>query len=219
MKKKISLLTALFAMMVTFLSSCGGNSENYEGLTPEERDAVNYVKHHLERKEKLIEFEIARGPMPAELMTDAFKKYRDGVNKAGMDFNSCQVRGIESGMQKALEKIAEAQNEIVTKCDQWRIEQGTSEFLFVLATYRTAGNPQPGTAKLIAAFNPVTHQNDFMLHLTKPVVNNAAMIYNALNGTLFEYATNQSEDLKTLASKVENPVIKFIFETDPSTVR
>lgn len=211
--KKISLFISLFTLLL--VSSCGSKMvPGEENLTPDELKAVNHVRNYLSRSESLDSIEIVTEPMPAELMTDEYKGYRDDVYKAGLDYNSCKTRGIEQGMVKANEKILEVQNEIQTKVAQWRTEQGTSKYLFVLATVKTSNG---GYNKLIAAFNPVTLQNDFMFPLTKPFVNNARMIQNAMNGTLFQYATDTNGTSPSINSN--DPVVNFVLLANPATVR
>ena len=219
MKKR--LLLSLGAFLILFVASCGrgGASIDDPSLTPEEKDDVAYVKRNLEKGERLEEYIVARGAMPVELMADDFKRYRDEVYKAGLDYNSCKTRGIAQGMEKAQNKILTIQAEIVSKCSEWQVSQGTSEYIFVMATVKGPVSKGGKLSKLIAVFNPVTDQHDFTLPLTTPVVNNASMILSALNGELFSYATDGTYDKKLLAGKTTNTVVKFILEADPSTVR
>ena len=215
-------LFALFSLItVLALTSCGGggNASEDAALSPKERDAVRHVRKHIGKGEKLLSYEIAEGPMPVELMTDEYKRYRDDVFKAGLDYVNCLKRGLEEPAMKQAQKIQRIQEEIIVKTHEWREEQGTSTYLFVLANVLDPKSSEHPQYKLIAVFNPVTMQNDFWLPLTTPFVNNAAMILNAENGTLFEYATNPDHDTAALAQNVENPVLNFIFSADPSTVR
>lgn len=213
--KKLFFTLSLMIMMVC--SSCYRDAKAIDdaNLSPQEREAIGYVKKHLDKKERLIEADVARGPLPVELMADDFKKYRDDVYKAGLDYKSCQTRNIAVGMEKAQNKIMTDQAEIVAKCAEWQVEQGTSEYLFVLATIEALGNNTKYIKKEIGVFNPVTLQNDFILPITKPVQNTAAMILSASNGELFQYATDGAYEIKALASKTTNPILQFILEADP----
>lgn len=202
------LFISLSILMSFVLSSCGGGNVSLDpNMPPHERKAVSSVIGHLEHGESLVDYEVMEGAMPVELMTDEFKRYRDEVNKAGLDYNSCKTRGIDSGMEKAKKKIMDDQEEIQTRISNWKVEQGTSKYIFVLATIKERNG---SVKKEIAAFNPVTGQHDFTMPLTKPVVNNAALILNAANSTLFEYATDGNHDTKALVPK-DNPILQFIF--------
>ena len=218
--KKILFLFSIFTLL---LGSCSGNSNSAsadeEGLTPQQRDAVRHVKNHLDKNEKLVSYEIAEGSMPAALMTDEYKKYRDGVFKAGLDYVNCLKRGLTGPAEQQAQKILDYQSEINTKIQDWEQEQGTSKYLFVLADIQNKRNSNHPYSKLIAVFNPVTMQNDFWLPLTTVFVNNAALILNAQAGTLVEYATNPQFDYKSLLQGVDNPVLQFIFNADPSTLK
>lgn len=217
------LFLALNCILFSLLVSCGGgnNSENTATedkdarLIPEERRALAYVKTHLDNGDTLTDYEVCKGPMPVELMTEVYKGYRDEVNKAGLDYNSCKTRNIPSGMEKAEKKIAEIQNELQTKVSEWQVSQGTSEYVFVLMTLTTKGNT---VKKEIAAFNPATGQHDFTLPLTNSMVNNASMIVAGVNGSLFNYATDPNFDISTIIPK-DNPMLGFIFNANPKEVR
>ena len=206
-------------LLAIIFASCGGGGVAIDdpNLTTTERDAVKHFKEHLPRKETLVAYQAYEGPMPVELMTDYFKGMRDDVNKAGLDYVNCVKRGLQEQAEKQVSKIQRYQEEILVKSTEWSQEQGTSEYAFVMADVKDRTSSQ--IKKVIAVYNKATMQKDFELPLTKPFVNNASMILNANNGTLFEYATDPNHDTAALAAQVTNPVLKFIFEADPATVR
>lgn len=209
---KIFTLASLLVFML--LGACGNNNNNEtdNNLDPKERDAVRHVRNHLKKGEKLTGFEIVEGPMPAEMMTDKYKGYRDKVNKEGLDYINCVKRGLEKQAFEKQDKIREYQDEIQNSVAQWRQEQGTSKFMFVLGEVSNLSKNQQ--YRLIAVFNPVTMQTDFFMPVTKPFVNNAEMILSAMEGKLFDYATDPDHDVKTLIKETTDPIVKFIIDTD-----
>lgn len=219
MKKLLACISSLL-LILTACAGSGSNTTNDDAdLSPKERDALRHVKRHLNKKEKLVDYEFVEGPMPVELMTDEYKRYRDDVYKTGLDYVNCIKRGLEEAAQDKATKLLRYQEEIIVKTHEWEQEQGTSEYLFVLATVEDTGKPDKPISKWIAVFNPVTMQRDFMFPLTTPFVNNASMILSAENGSLFEYATDPAYNAAALTQSLNNPILNFIFDADPSTIK
>ena len=220
MKKIISFASMFLLLLVTSCSNGGNTQTDNADLSPKERDALKHTIDKLNSHEELESFEIVEGKMPVELMTDEFKKYRDDVFKTGMDYNNCLKRGLQDEADKQAQKLLRYQEEILVKATEWQEGTGgTSNYLFVLATIKDSSNTTHPLSKVISVYNPVTMQHDFWMPLTTPIVNNAALILNAVNGSLLEYATNPAYETKALADSINNPVLKFIFDADPATIK
>lgn len=206
--KSLTLLSLLIIM-----TACGGNkSVEDENLTPLQRQAVTYVKSHLERGEKLESYKVVEEPMPAAIMEQPFLNLRNVVFKAGLDYQSCKTRGLEKGMEMAQAKLAEAKEQILAT-EQMLVENnGTQNCVIVLAKVKTPKSHDGEPHSLIVVFDPTTMEVKEWMPVTAPVQNTVALVTCAKDNTLDEYAREQNHEAALLASKVTDPVLKFALE-------
>lgn len=207
------LKTITILSLSAILLSCGGKKEiNDENLTPLENQAVTYVKKHLDRGDRLESYQVVEEPMPASILEQPFLNLRNVVFKAGLDYQSCKTRGLEAGMKMAEEKLANARNKILETQKMLEQNIGSANSVIVLATVKSpkshSGNPE----SLVAVFDPETMEAREWIPVTTPVQNNVALVVCAQDSTIFEYAREQNHDTKILASKVTDPVLKFVLE-------
>lgn len=200
----------LFAIVL--MSSCSfDSSTNISGLGDKETKAVKYVKTHLDGA-RLVKYEIVEEQLPLSVYSDYFKKYRDEVYKAQLDYKSCQTRGIQQGMEKALNTILNCQTEIVDRIHKMSESADTCKYLIVLADVKErSGNP----GNLIVAFNPQTLKMEKWISITTPIQNNAALIINSKSQTLLPYSLTMKQNFDSLANTVTNPVDRFILLSSP----
>ena len=201
----------LIAMAAMLLTSCSSNPAS-SADTPEEK-AVSYVKKQLKRNGKLIDYQVVREQLPAEMMADAFKAYRDAVFKAQLDYRACQTRGLKAGMEKAVATIAECQAGIKSKVEQLEKAQADDEHIFVLATIEEKGRTGKIHSGLIVVFNPETLDMEQWVPITTPVQNNAILLTSVANGAIPDNGMNANQNLDSLASVATNPVVKFILQS------
>lgn len=209
MKKFVFVLAFISSI---FLAACsnGTSSDNSSDGSDSDK-AVNYVKKHLERGEKLVGYEIVTGTLPVAVEPDAFKSIRDAVNKANLDYQTCKVRGLETGMQKALQTLETCQEEIKSKLKN--MDKDESQYEIVLATIHKNGMPEDHNTGLIVAFNPETQKMEKWIIVTTPIQNTAVLLAYAENGDLSQFGITGSPDTNGLANKVSDPVMKFILTT------
>ena len=205
MKKTLILI---FAFTVFILFSCTGGAPTEGGA---EAMALYQVKSQLKRTAEVTDYTTLTATLPPDINADVFKAYRDAVNKARLDYSTCQVRGIQMGMDKALATIESSQLEVKALADQLSLADTTTHII-VLATLKENSGL---TSHLVAAFNPVTLEPELWLPITLPVQNNAILIANAQHGTLVDYAMAPAQNLDSLASTVDDPVAQFILRSNP----
>lgn len=205
MKKPLILILAFVALII---SSCTGGAPTDGGA---EAIALYYVKSQLKRTAEVTDYTMLTAPLSPAVNADAFKAYRDAVNKARLDYSTCQVRGIQMGMDKALATIESAQTDVKALADQLSLAD-TVNHVIVLATLKENSGL---TSQLIAVFNPSTIEPELWLPVTTPVQNNAILIANALHGTLLDYAMTPAQNLDSLAATVADPVVQFILRSNP----
>ena len=204
--KFLSLCTCLV------LFSCGGGSDTEDAnLSPQERQAVTYVKEHLEKGVKLTDYKVVKENLPVEIQEQPFKQMRDMIFKAGLDYKTNQTRNLQFGMDMAKDIIDTCQrqiNDILANLDL----QATPESIIVYGTVKTKASFEVEPQGLIVAFNPETMEPIDWIPVTAPVQNNVGMIISASTHNLFDYAMNQDHDFKKMAESVSNPVLKFVLE-------
>lgn len=202
-----------FCMALCFFASCGGNRETTDdNLTPEEQQAVKYVKSHIERGDKLMDYKVVSEPMPASLLEQPFKNLRNIVFKAGLDYQSCKTRSLAVGMEKAEQKISEARVQILSLEEELSKQIGNDPSIIVLAQIKSRKSHTGDPQSLVAVFDKSSRQLTEWIPVTTPVQNSVALVINAQDDTLEEYARPQEHDMKALSEKVNNPVLKFVLE-------
>ena len=204
--KKTLLFT--LSLVVFILSSCTGGAPTDGGV---EALALYQVKSQLKRTAEVTDHVVLTATLPPDINADAFKAYRDAVNKARLDYSTCQVRGIQMGMDKALATIESSQSEVKALADQLA-QADTTTHVIVLATLKEKSGL---TSHLVAAFCPATLEPELWLPVTVPVQNNSILIANAQHGTLADYAMAPAQNLDSLASTVDDPVVQFILRSNP----
>lgn len=196
------------------LFSCGGNNNSEDSaLSPQERQAVDYVKSHLERGVRFTDYSVVEEQLPVCLMEQQFQSFRNGVFKAGLDYQTNKTRNLEAGMEMAVTKIAGYQEEIQNAVNELEKTLAGKNALIVYGKVRTKATEEVEPQGLVVALDPETMQQIAWIPVTVPVQNNVGMIINAMNGTLFDYALTQDHDFKALASTQTDPVVKFILES------
>lgn len=210
--KKIFSLFALCSLI--FITSCGG-SDNKEdaNLSPNQKQAVAYVRSHLERGVKLADYEVVEEAMPVELLEGEFQSIRNGVFKAGLDYLSCQTRSLDAGMEMAREKISAYQEEIQAKVSELKNKYGNTQMIIVCGKVETKATFEVAPQSLVVVFNPDTMEPECWIPVTVPVQNNAGMVLNGINGTLFDYSINPDHDFKAMADETSDPVVKFVLDS------
>lgn len=208
MKKIVFLCLTILGLLAV---SCSGTNADGANENTSEGKIVKYVKKGLNRGVKLKEYTIVNSYYPIELSSDDFKKYRDAVFKAGLDYNACKVRGLQAGMESALSTINRVQESIKEIVDEYDSRNDKKEYTFLLGTI-VERNVE---SYLIVAFDLENNEMIGWHEVTTPIQNNACMIVNALQGKLLDYALNTSSEPQSLADSVENPVVKFILTSRP----
>lgn len=209
--KLIKTIAAL--SLILLISSCGGHKEtNDQNLTPLQNQAVTYVKKHLERGDKLEAYQVVEEPMPASILEQPFLNLRNVVFKAGLDYQSCKTRGLEAGMKMAEEKLVNARNQILETEKMLEKNIGPEKSVIVLAQIKTPRSHDGSLQSLVVVFDPSTMETREWIPVTTPVQNNVALVVCANDSTLFEYAREQNHETKILASKVSDPVLKFVLD-------
>lgn len=198
-------------------TSCGGKKgdDGSENLTPLQSQAVAYVRTHLEKGDKLMEAQVVEQPMPAALIEQPFLNLRNTIYKAGLDYKSCQTRGLESAMQMQANKIAEAREQILQTEEVLKQNIGTTNSVIVLAKIKSKKSRSGEPQSLIVVFDSQTMEMKEWIPVTTPVQNTVAMVLCAQDNTLQEYAIEQNHDTSLLASKTDNPVLKFVLDAYP----
>lgn len=203
-------LFLILSLLIAFgMASCSSNIAPNDNT--QEGKAVKFVKKQLKKNGKLLDYQIVNGQLPAEVMADEFKAYRDAVFKARLDYRACEVRGLKAAMEQNIAKIEKCQELVKEKAEELTKAQADSEHLIVLATVEEKGRAGKFQSHLIAVFHPETLELEKWLPITTPVKNNAIMIVNAQNGTLL----NADEDPESLTGKTEDPVVQFILRSNP----
>lgn len=211
--KKILQGITLISLIV--ISACGRSNTNDTNLTPLQNQAVTYVRKHLERGDKLEEYKVVEEPMPAAIMEQPFLSIRNTVFKAGLDYQSCKTRGLEAGMQMAENKIENAKQQALATVDFLNQNIGGTESLIVLAKIKTPRSHDGSLQSLIVVFDPETMEAKEWIPVTTPVQNTVALVVCAQENTLAEYAKEQNHEAALLASKVNDPVLKFVLDAKP----
>lgn len=207
MLKNLSILVIILS-----LTACGFKDSNDPNLTPLQNDAVTYVKRHLEKRDKLMEYQVVEQPMPPAILQQPFLNLRNTVFKAGLDYQSCKTRGLQSGMDMADQKIESARQKIIDTEEIIRKNTGDSNFLIVLAKVKTPALHDGNLESLVVVFDPSTMEAKEWIPVTTPVQNNVAMVVCANDNTLAEYAKEQNNATDILSGKVTDPVLKFVLE-------
>lgn len=211
--KKIITSTLLLSSILFVMGSCSGKGHQEENLTPLQSQAVKYVKSHLEHGQKLVDCEVVEEPMPAAIMEQPFLNLRNVVFKAGLDYQSCQTRGLEAGMAMAEDKISQARVQILSTDSILTQDIGDTNSLIVLAKVKSSRSLDGQPSSLIVVFDPSTMEAKEWIPVTAPVQNTVALIVCAKDHTLSEYAKEQNHETSLLASKVTDPVLKFVLES------
>lgn len=210
--KKLFKGLALLSFLLLF--SCGGGSKDNEAqnLTPLQNQAVTYVRQHLNRGEKLDSYQVVEEPMPASIMEQPFMNLRNVVFKAGLDYQSCKTRNLQAGMEMAEQKIEDAKNQTLATDQLLTQNIGNTNSLIVLAKVKSPKLHDGSLESLVVVFDPSTMEAKEWIPVTTPVQNSVALVVCAKDNTLSEYAKEQNHDTKVLASKVSDPVLKFVLE-------
>lgn len=205
---------AAFACTVAILYSCGGGkSVEDANLTPIQNQAVTYVKSHLEKREKLVDYKVVEEPMPVSILEQPFVNLRNTVFKAGLDYQSCKTRSLQAGMEMAEKKIEEARVQILATDSLLTQSVGPNNYLIVLAHVKSPHSLDGQPSSLIVVFDPQTMEVKEWIPVTTPVQNSVALVTCAKDNTLEEYAKEGNKDTSMLASKVTDPVLKFVLES------
>lgn len=211
MKKTIGFLALA---LIFVMASCGGGKETTDqNLTPIQREAVTYVKKHLERHDKLVDYQVVEEPVPAAIFEQPFLNLRNVVFKAGLDYQSCKTRSLEAGMKMAEEKIEQARTEILATDSMINQNLGGKDYLIVLAKVKSPKSLDGQPGSLIVVFDPSTMEAKEWIPVTGPVQNNVALVMCAEDNLLQEYAKEQNHEAGMLASKTTDPVLKFVLES------
>lgn len=209
---KLIRLTSILSL-IFLLASCGGDkAANDQNLTPLQSQAVTYVKKHLERREHLESYEVVEEVMPASILEQPFLNLRNQVFKAGLDYQSCQTRGLEAGMEAAQEKINAARQQIIATESMLENNIGGGKSVIVLAKVKTPKSHDGNLQSLVVVFDPETMDVKEWLPVTVPMQNTVALVTCAKENTLDEYAREQNHETSMLAPKVTDPVLKFVLE-------
>lgn len=209
----LKAVVILFTTALT-LSSCGGNKErNDQNLTPLQNQAVTYVRKHLERRDHLAEYKVIEEPMPPAILEQPFLNLRNVVFKAGLDYQSCKTRGLEAGMVTAQNKLISASQKILATDSLLSANIGGANSLIVLAKIKTPRSHDGSLQSLIVVFDPATMEVKEWIPVTTPVQNTVALVVSAKTNNIEEYAKEQNQEPQLLASKVSDPVLKFVLES------
>ena len=211
MKKYFNPLLVLSLFLV--LTACGNKENGYENLTPLQSQAVSYVKKHLERGDKLLDCQVVEEPMPVSILEQPFLDLRNEVFKAGMDYQSCQTRGLEAGMKMAQNKIDTARVKILSTEEMLTKNIGSNQSVIVLANVKMKRHHEPSS--LIVVFDPETMEVKEWIPVTVPVQNTVALVVCAKDNTLTEYAREMNHDTSMLTGRVTDPVLKFVLDANP----
>lgn len=204
---------SLFLSLVLGLSACGSKVSNDQNLTPLQNQAVTYVKKHLERRDKLVDYQVVEEPMPASILEQPFFNLRNDVFKAGLDYQSCKTRGLEAGMQMAEEKINTARDQILSTDSLLTRNIGNANSVIVLAKVKSPKSLDGEPSSLIVVFDPSTMEAKEWIPVTAPVQNTVALVICAQNNTLQEYAKEQNHATDVLLDDTSDPVLKFVLES------
>lgn len=210
---KNTLSFSILSLLLLLCSCGGGDGGNYEGLSPEETKAVKYVKSHLERGDKLVDYEITYGTLPAEMLDEPFLKIRNAVYKDGLDIQTNQKRGLTQAVEMSEQRIAAAQEQVKTMVANMQKEIGDKKYLIVMAHVKAAKAVSEEPSSLIAMFDAESGAPEVWQPITAPVQNTVALAVASQNNELKEYALNQNHDFKAMAAKTDNPVLKFILNS------
>ena len=203
---------ALLSLLILF-TACGGMKDNNDpNLTPLQNQAVTYVKKHLAKGDKLIDYKVVEEIMPAAIIEQPFLQLRNTVFKAGLDYQSCKTRGLEKGMEMAEEKLENARTQILSTKDMIDKNMGGVKSLIVLARVDAKNSISKQPQSLIVVFDPETMNVKEWLPVTAPVQNTVALVVCAEDNTLSEYAKEQNHQTEIMAGKVSDPVLKFVLE-------
>lgn len=199
--------------LLIVLTACGGNKENADAnLTPLQNQAVTAVKRHLERRDKLVEYQVVEEPMPAAILEQPFLNLRNTVFKAGLDYQSCKTRGLDAGMQMAQDKLDSARQQILATEKMINENIGGAESVIVLAKVKTPKSHDGNLQSIVAVFDQSTMELKEWIPVTTPVQNNVALVVCANTNTINEYAREQNHETAMLAATVTDPVLKFVLE-------
>lgn len=209
-----NLFLIIISLCCLIISSCSSNPGIPINENTAEGKALKTVKKQLKRHGVLVSYEIINGQLPIELNSDNFKKYRDAVYKASLDYRSCKVRNLKAGMEKAINTIETCQVEVKDKVEAMVQTNDKTDYLIVLATAKEKGNLH-GNSSYIAVFNPETMNMEKWITITTPIQNNAILISNAMSDHLMQYGMEMNQNLDSLANTVNNPIVKFILKSNP----
>ena len=210
---KTFLTVSLLLALVAGISSCGGGGNaDDQNLTPLQNQAVRYVKSHLERREKLAEYQVVEEPMPAAILEQPFLSLRNDVYKAGLDYQSCKTRSLQAGMDMAMQKLNVAREQVHETDSLLTANIGSQNSIIVLAKVKSPKNIDNTPSSLIVVFDPETMEAKEWIPVTTPVQNTVALVLCAKDNTLSEYAIERNPDASMLESKTTDPVLKFVLE-------
>ncbi|MCH5232089.1 MAG: hypothetical protein J1E78_00520 [Muribaculaceae bacterium] len=209
------ILQSLYFGVCVIMAACvnSGPEKTDPNLTEQQRTAVAYVRTHLNRGESMESYSVAELPEPACLIEQPFLNLRNDVNKAGIDWQSCKTRGIESGMVANDKKIEECCQQILDLDKELQNKIGEKNSIIVMARIKTGQSRDGEPRGLVVVFDPKTMEPTDWIVVTTPVQNSVAMVINAKEGTLDEYAKDRNHDFKAMAQKEKNPVLKFVLES------
>ena len=212
----MKILKSLPFLALLLLASCGGhNSKTDPKLSPIQNEAVASVRAHLEKKDKLMEYKVVEEIMPAAILEQPFLNLRNAVFKAGLDYQSCKTRGLETGMETAMNKIDAARQQVLETENTINNNIGDSKSIIVLGKIKTPKSHDGNLQSLVVVFDNSTMEIKEWIPVTTPVQNTVALVVCANDNTLAEYAKEQNHDTKVLAGKVNDPVLKFVLEANP----
>ena len=150
--------------------------------------------------------------MPVAILEQPFLNLRNDVFKAGLDYRTCQTRGLTAAMEMQEQKLEEARHQILTTEKVLEENVGMDESVIALAKVKSSKSVSGELQSLIVVFDPQTMEPREWIWVTAPVQNTVALVTCANDNTLAEYAKEQNHDSAILASKVSDPVLKFALE-------
>ena len=112
-------------------------------------------------------------------------------------------------------KITEAREKILETVALLEENRGETNSVIVLAKIKTPRSHDGSFQSLVVVFDPQTMEAKEWIPVTVPVQNSVALVVCAQDNILSEYAKEQTHDTQLLASKVTDPVLKFVLEAKP----
>lgn len=186
------------------------NGSKFEGnFSGNDLKAVKLTEKSLPGGAVMEDCRVVTEKLPLALLDTEYKSVRDKVNKARIDYRTCMTRGLDAAALKNVETLVEIQNLIQDKSRS--LKASSPEYLFVLAKARESSAGKEGIYGYIGVFDPHTLEQVDFIQVTTPLLNNAVMQTEALNGTLANPTANSDGS----SLKSDNPIVEFILSCTP----